>query len=152
MSLITGKRYSPEPTGPITRSKVFTIVPTQYHREGSSAPHTVQEEPQALEDEGHTCLDGDACGLTFLSIGLNLLPRGGTLILMRNYFIVALCLSTVLIVAVYVFLLRPQTAKAQDNSAAMLKILRVTPGQESRIGGRVVGFSCTSQECFVAVQ
>ncbi len=71
---------------------------------------------------------------------------------MRNYFMVALCLITVLIVAVDIFLLRPQTAKAQDNSAAMLKILRVTPGQELRIGGRVVGFSCTSQECFVAVQ
>ena len=65
---------------------------------------------------------------------------------------VALCLTTVLIVAVDVFLLRPQTAEAQDNSTAMLQILRVTPGQESRIGGRVIGFSCTSQECFVAVQ
>ncbi len=66
---------------------------------------------------------------------------------MRNYMVVALCLVTLFVVALDVFLLHPRTASAQGP--VVVKLQKIETGHALRVAGDVVGVSCTSQECFV---
>ena len=68
---------------------------------------------------------------------------------MRNYLLTLLCFVTLFAVAMDVFMLHPRSVKAAASGT--IRIQGVGSGP-TRISGDVVGFSCSSGDCFIAIQ
>jgi hypothetical protein len=69
---------------------------------------------------------------------------------MRNYLVMAVCSITLFALAMDVFLLHPRGVKAAGS--VVVKIQSVTAGQPTRISGDIVGFSCNSSDCAIAIR